>query len=204
MNGFLCLLRKTVALVATAFALSLPAMADSSNTLTIADLTADTGGTVMLNVNMKNAASICGVQFDLYLPDGVTIAQDAYGDDDINIVGRTTLKRHSLGCAIQADGALRVTLSSLQNATFSGTTGDIVAIGLKVSADLAPGTYPIVLKKIELATPAEEPFCTALVQATLTVKGAKPPVDLHYDINNDGEVTIADVTALIDYLLRQQ
>lgn len=204
MKRFLQHFQKAVAFVLLICATVLPAMADSNNTLTIANLTVEAGSTAMLNVNMKNSASICGVQFDLYLPAGVTLAKDIFGDDDINIVGRTTLKRHSLGSGIQEDGALRVTLSSMQNATFSGTEGDIVSIALIIDATVAPGVYPIVMKKVELATPDEERYCTELVQATLTVKGTKPHVDLHYDINNDGEVTIADVNALIDYLLSIQ
>lgn len=204
MKRFLQHFQKAVALVLLICATVLPAMADSNNTLTIANLTVEAGSTATLNVNMKNSASICGVQFDLYLPAGITLAKDIFGDDDINIVGRTTLKRHSLGSGIQEDGALRVTLSSMQNATFSGTEGDIVSIALIIDATVAPGVYPIVMKKVELATPDEERYCTELVQATLTVKGTKPHVDLHYDINNDGEVTIADVNALIDYLLSIQ
>lgn len=202
MSSIFRLLQKSLALVAMAFAVGLTAMAD--NTLTFNNLTVDAGGTVMLNVNMDNSVSICGVQFDLYLPAGVTLAKDVYGDDDINIVGRTTLKRHTIGYAVQEDGALRVAVASTQNAEFSGTTGDIVALGLRVDAGLAAGDYPIVMRKIELTTPDEVPYRTEQLQHTLTVKGGQPAIDPNYDVNKDGKVTIADVNDLINYLLRHK
>lgn len=207
MTRFIHTLQRAVALVATALAACLPTWADGSNTLTLADVTAEPTGRATLLVNMDNSAAICALQFDLVLPDGITIATDAYGDPDISIVGRTTPNRHNVVASLQADGAMRIALASIKNQTFTGQTGHILSIALSISPALAPGRYPVRLAKIELTTPDEVPYRTAATECLLTIPGDTPdpdPLLLKGDMNDDGELTIDDVTILVNSILAKQ
>lgn len=207
MAKFIHSLQRAVALVATALAACLPTWADGSNTLTLADVTAEPTGQAVLLVNMDNSTDICALQFDLVLPDGVTIATDSYGDPDINIVGRTTSNRHNVVASLQADGAMRIALASIKNQTFVGETGNILSVALSISPALAPGRYPIRLTKIELTTPDEVPYRTDATECTLTIPGGTPipdPIVQKGDMNDDGELTIEDVTILVDYIIKKK
>lgn len=53
--------------------------ADTQNYLTIEIITANKKAQVILPIGMKNQRSISGLQFDLYLPDGVTVATKSNG-----------------------------------------------------------------------------------------------------------------------------
>ena len=53
--------------------------ADTQNYLTIENITANKKAQVILPIGMKNQRSISGLQFDLYLPDGVTVATKSNG-----------------------------------------------------------------------------------------------------------------------------
>ena len=207
MTKFIHSLQRAVALVATALAACLPTWADGSNTLTLADVTAEPTGQATLLVNMDNSTEICALQFDLVLPDGVTIATDSYGDPDINIVGRTTSNRHNVVASLQADGAMRIALASIKNQTFADQTGHILSIALSISPALAPGRYPVRLAKIELTTPEEVPYRTAATECILTIPGGTPdpdPVLQKGDMNNDGVLTVEDVTILVNSILQKK
>ena len=93
---------------------------------------------LQLPIMLTNADKIAGFQCDLYLPDGFSVATDEY-DDYVMDVARTTTKRHSLATRQMSDGALRIVLSSMTNATFSGNSGVVLNITVKVGDNVAGG-----------------------------------------------------------------
>ena len=110
-----------------------------------------------------------GFQCDLYLPEGFSVATDEYGDYLIDLA-RTTTKRHSLATRVMSDGALRIVLSSMTNATFSGNSGDVLNITVKVGNDIAPGSYNVNLKNIVLTDPQAKRYTSADVTGTIVRK----------------------------------
>lgn len=145
--------------------------ATADNTLTLSDFTAEAGTQQTISVGMNNTASITGIQFDLVLPEGVTIAQED-GDYLIDIsTDRTTYKNHSASYQMQADGSMRVVCTSLSNKTFKENSGNVIDITLDIASSISGGSHTITLKNIELATPELEKYKPSAVSATMTVSG---------------------------------
>ena len=125
----------------------------ANNTLSLQDLSIKQGTTeAALPVSLTNESSITGFQCDLYLPSGVSVATDEYGDYVI-AVARTTAKRHTISTSLQADGALRILCTSMTNATFSGNSGTVLNVALTVPESMAVGTHNMSLKNIVLSAP---------------------------------------------------
>ena len=125
------------------------------------------------------------VQFDLRLPDGLSIAS---GDDAVDIAGRTTLKKHTL-TSNAVDGITRFLLYSATNAQIEGTSGAIISVKLTASSSFNGGD--IKLENQLMTTPD-------LVESkpstyTYNIKGGNdnPPVGdgEPYVVYNDGTLT---------------
>ena len=143
----------------------------ADNTLSLQNLSIDQGTTeVALPISLTNENSITGFQCDLYLPSGVTVATDEYGDYMI-AVARTTASRHTISTSLQADGALRILCTSMTNATFSGNSGTVLNVTLAVPESMAAGTHDMSLKNIVLSDPDANRHTSSDMTATLVVEG---------------------------------
>lgn len=180
------------------------ATAADENTLTMSDFTAKAGEIVTLSVGLNNTANINNFQFDIVLPEGVSIVADEYGDLLVALsTERTTLARHILSCEPQANGSVRVVCTSMKNYLFNGNSGEVAIITLKLSDDINAGTYSIILNEIELSTPQMVSYNPDPVECTLTVQGYTPS-GVYGDVNGDGIVSIADVNEVVRVLLQQK
>ena len=92
------------------------------------------------------------VQFDLYLPQGLSLKKEN-GDYVYDIAGRTTWKNHSLDANAMGD-YIRFILISSKNIALSGTSGAIISMTIVADASFNGGE--IVLDGIVLASPNEE------------------------------------------------
>jgi hypothetical protein len=172
----------------TLWALTVPAVsatAADENTLVISDFTAQAGTVVDLSVSMNNTAEIVSFQFELELPEGVSIVFDENeGDYAINLsTSRTTLKKHTLSYGYQEDGCMKVVCFSSSNEIFSGNTGEVITIQLSLSASMKEGTYSIRLKNMELAQNDMVNHRPSDVSATLTVGEDTPVYDEGYSLS---------------------
>ena len=80
----------------------------TDNTLEMDNLTGYMGKTVTLPILMNNEQLITGLQFDLVLPEGVTVAKKANGKNDITVTERME-ESYSLSSNTMDDGSVRVT-----------------------------------------------------------------------------------------------
>lgn len=97
---------------------------------------------------------ITGVQFDLYLPEGIRVAEEVDEFDgtvtsDITLMGRTSYVHHALSAAMQEDGAVRILLSSQTLKTISGQEGGIIRVRLEAD-EMAEVNATIMVDNIEL------------------------------------------------------
>lgn len=166
------------------------------NTLMFGDLTTAAGKEVVLPIKMKNTCDISAYQFDLYLPEGFTVAVDEDGMEKIEVGSRTTSRRHVIDCAKQKDGSLRVIAYSMKNYNFENSDGDVAKITINVPSGIADGMYNVVLKNIVLSTAKSEKFEVAKILGQIEVNSTKPG-----DLNNDGVLNVADVTGLVALVL---
>lgn len=168
------------------------------NVIYLESTEAKTGSQKLLSIKMKNTASIRGFQFDLYLPEGVTVAKTSKG----KIVGSLSAGRlpdedeHSLTFSEQADGAIRFLCSSQYDETFTGTDGEIATLTVNIADNIPDGDYAIKMKNMKLTeTDISKYYETSYLKSTLTI--------LSYtlgDINNDGIVDVSDYTGVANHI----
>lgn len=141
--------------------------------------TGEAGTNVTVSVEMNNTVEATGFQFDIVLPEGITVATDEDGFYLIELSEeRTTSKKTDYFNSVhQPDGSVRVMCSSTQSYTFAGTTGEVCTIALNIGEEVADGDYPIIFKNIEISDKGANAHRVSQVEATLTV-GA---VDVNYD-----------------------
>lgn len=137
-------------------AVSMEEVSDACLTMTDIVLNYDEAST--LSISLSNPSDeITALQFDLYLPEGVNVAEsiDEFGDTntEIHLAGRTSTNRHSLTCAKQQDGALRVLINSNTLKTFLDNEGEILTLRFDVSDEALLGSYIITMDNIELGRP---------------------------------------------------
>ena len=153
------------------------------NVAYVADATITAGTQTDLSICMKNSAPIRGFQFDLYLPEGVTVAKTEKG----RIIASLSSERldvddeHTLITEEQADGAIRFLCSSLYDENFTGNEGEIASLKVNVSEDAVSGEYTVLLKNIILTeTDISKYYKTDEIESVLTIED-KGDGRLHFD-----------------------
>ncbi len=168
----------------------------TNNTLSFAgSLKAATGMEFRLPIEMTNTDAITGVQFDLYLPEGMMLSEDEYGDFMIEL-SRTTTRRHSVASRVMDDGALRVVISSTQNTTFEGNSGTIITLVLFPKSTLEAGDYNVTLRNVILTDPDAKRYASADMTSVVTVSNYTMG-----DVNNDGHIDVADLAGVVRFIL---
>lgn len=169
----------------------------TDNTLAFASsLKASRGSEFHLPIEMNNVNEISGVQFDLYLPEGMLLSTDEYGDYQIELSERTTTRRHSVSSRVMSDGALRVVVSSTQNATFTGNSGTLLTLSLFPQSTMEAGDYGVELKNIVLTDPQATRYAAADMKSVITVSAYTLG-----DVNNDTHIDVADLTGVVFFIL---
>jgi hypothetical protein len=159
----------------------------SSNSFAVADKTVNHGSTITIPIEMNNVDVIGAFQFDVVLPEGVTWSKCTLTNrkDD-----------HILSAKKQATGNYRVTCLSMSDATFSGTSGAVANLELKVDEQLLAGIYKLNIKNIELTTENGDAVHPLDVNATLMVNDF-----ILGDTNGDGSISITDAVMVISHVL---
>lgn len=138
--------------------------------LSIQDFTIKAGETKTMLIDMQNPDDqVTLVQFDLRLPDGLSIAT---GNDATDIAGRTTWRKHTL-TSNATNGVTRFLLYSATNEVIEGTSGAIISIKLTASSSFNGGD--IKLENQLMTTPSLVESKPATY--TYNIKGSdNPPV----------------------------
>ena len=154
----------------------------------IEDFTINPGETITVSIQLDNEVSYTAFQSDLYLPKVLTAANFALTD--------RKNANHTLTATILPDGGIRLLSYSLNLKTYSGNSGALVTFDVTAEEDFVePVVITLRNTLFTTETGVEVPFddeeCS-VTQPAAVIKG---------DVNGDGAVNIADVTALIDLLL---
>ena len=173
-----------------------PVEEDTDNTLALGQVSAHKGQQAVLPIALANKNSITGLQFDLYLPDGVSVATNSRGKMIITTTSRMD-GNYSISSS-QMDGFIRVLGYSADGDAFSGNDGDILNVTLNIGENVADGDYTIRMKDIVLSDVNNKEYHPADAETTLTVKSYTLG-----DVDNSGAININDVVCIINYILNK-
>jgi hypothetical protein len=199
---------------------------ETENYLTVEDITALHGDTIIIPIAMTNIDDITAVQTDIFLPDGMELLQE---DGEYLIEPSDRLPRnHVLMSNDVSNGGVRVLCYTSNGRPISGNEGDLFYLTVKV-ADDARGDYPITLRNIVLTTPDAldltvlddsayvhvlsyllgDANCSKTVTVSDIVTTAKyilemnpEPFDFEAaDVNVDGNITASDIVLILHIIM---
>ena len=173
------------------------------NLLTASSVAVNKGQTVVLPIELTNDDVIRMMQFELRLPDGVSVLYDEEEEDyAINLSDRAT-RRHTLQCAKLPNGNYQFVMSTMTLNNLSGNEGAIAYVTLSADENAKDGIYEAFLSNIELTA----------VENDASLKAIRPndfPFEVKVDdycpltpgdVNGDGKVTITDAGLIVNYIL---
>ena len=148
--------------------------ADSEATIYADDVIMTAGESVDLSVKMKNDVPMTGFQFDVVMPEGLSIAmdEDGYYCIDLSTERTTARNTNTFDSALQADGSVRVLAGSTKSKTFEGTDGEVCTITVKAAEGISNGTYTIVLKNIIMSDATGKTYKVDRSETTITIDSA--------------------------------
>ena len=141
------------------------------------------GETKDLVIGVENPnMTVTLVQFDLRLPEGLSLASED-GEYLIDIAGRTTWKKHALACNFLSEsGVYRFLLASTTNSTITGTEGAVITATIVANDSFTAGM--ISFENMLLVSP-DETFVRP-ENFTIEIENSEKPIDV--------QVTVADAT----------
>ena len=158
----------------------------------IEDFSVVRGKSVVMPLKLDNDMQYTAFQADVYLPEELSVNSDngSYGFALTDRKGN-----HQFSVSRLPDGGYRLLSYSVDLEAYSGNNGTLVTVPITASDDFAD-TVVIEIKKVLFTTLAAVVVPFPDEQCTVTVLASLPG-----DVNDDGIVSIADVSDLIDYLL---
>ena len=166
----------------------------ANDRLYIKDFEIVAGETKTIALILDNDTAYSAFQTDIYLSSGLEIEQED-GEYIIDLNPERTAKSHVVSTFKREDGAIRVFVTSQNLATFRGNSGDIAYIQIKATSGF-PGSGTIGLKN---SIAAEANATRHVLANCVAIAGEK--ASLKGDVNGDGEVNIADINAIINFIL---
>lgn len=163
------------------------------NVLYCEDFGAVQGAIVTIPIQLKNADAIQGFEFELVLPEGVSVEADENGKLKAALTDRVSTT--GLDGAQLSNGNYKFVFTSTNR--LLGNEGAVVNVPIVVAEGVAIGTYDVVVKNVELVkygTSAQ--IHHADRTATLTVNAMTLG-----DVNGDGRISVADAISIINYAL---
>lgn len=159
------------------------------NVIYIEPTNAPIGGEISLSFKMKNSAPIVGYQFNIELPEGMSVVLDEENQPILAFnEERTSFSRHDLSASRQSDGSWLVLSGSSSVLTYKGNEGEIFTMRVRVADDMAVGDYPIILRNMKLQEAGETRYYEhSRIRSTISVSEYTMG-----DTNGDGVIDIAD------------
>ena len=149
-----------------------------------------------LTIDLANRYDITGMQFDMQLPDGVTIAEDGYGEYDIELDDARKTRNHTATANSLGNNTYRILVSSATANALKGHYGTVLHIMVEVPVYHVSGNKQVKYTNIVLSEPDE-------TRHTLPTKYSQ--ISYYYkegDANADVSVDVADYVITGNYILQ--
>ncbi len=169
-----------------------------SDELSVEPVTVLKGSPSTMAIELKNPSSekYIGYQFKIVLPEGVSICKKDNGQYSYTQGNRYGSTQMMMNIREQNDGSYMVLCFSLSNTPISGHEGAILSLDVTSDGSLDDGIYEGAIRGIKFSTP--EGSDALLPDATFKVNVSKYELG---DVNNDGSVSISDITLAVNYIL---
>lgn len=171
---------------------------EKNNKLTVTDLTLCSGGRSAMSVLLTDEETIIGFQFDLQLPNGITVPVNDNGSLMASLTGNA-INTHTISSNKIGDGLYRFIVTSSSGKPITNANGDGLSITIDVADDVAEGSYTMTIKDIEMTVRKNgnvyEDVHPKDNSAMLTVTEA-----LLGDVNGDSRISVTDVISLNSYI----
>ena len=156
------------------------------------------GVTSTLTISLTNEGSEIynGFQFDLYLPDGITLAKDNNNSFIYQFTDRYTSSGMSSSFRDLGKGWYRVICYSIKNVCITGNEGALMTLTLQAPEDLTPGERNGALSDVLLSRLDGKGIDCEGSEFSIKTDRIK-----RGDVNNDGEINLTDALMIVNYLL---
>ena len=147
-------------------------ISNAQNSISVESLSLKPGATAELKIDMTNNVDVCSFQFNIKLPEGVTVVKELNEDEElVEAISLTSRKKssHDLTFKKTEDGSYFLLAYSLSNATFRDNSGAIVTMKVKAAEGLAEEKKDVVISNILLVTPSEEKIQPANTTGYITI-----------------------------------
>ena len=128
----------------------------AQNTVTVNNVELKKGSSVLVSVELANELAFTAFQVDLKLPDGFDVATMINEDEeevlDVTLNASRKKSTHLVAPNVLDDGTIRIAAYSSTNATFKGTSGEIVSFRIVATDEVAVGDYTATLSKMLFST----------------------------------------------------
>lgn len=148
------------------------------------------GETFTIDVDVDGLFPFSGYQFDVLLPEGLSVKQ-IDGEPCVWLsTERTTLQKTDFfTCNSRADGTLRLLSASTKGCLFTGCEGSVAHITLVADKDLTAGDYEVCIEQIVLASNTS----TLTLEGTSFLVHVSDPTDINM-LKNAQEETVYDLS----------
>ena len=143
-----------------------------NDTIVLRDTTTLKNKTIMYPVYLNNEDPVCSFQFDIILPDGITVANSIGKNGKVKYEASIVTDRctdHTLASNLLKGNRYRVVVFSLTNTDLEGTSGPVVNITLQADDTLKEGKLNLKMEGVVLATADEKEDYPADSESTITV-----------------------------------
>lgn len=156
------------------------------------------GYTANLEVKLVNENTFTAYQFDLVLPEGITLATDDNGKYMVAKSDRYSDNTQQVKVEKHDNNTYRIMSYSMQNGIIYGNDGVILTITLKADEEITVGNANAEIRDIVLTLPDETKIKTKPIAFSIGVKRR-----LKGDADGDGEIDVTDIVAMINYIMGQ-
>ena len=172
-----------------------PILTDDDN-IVVEEVTAIKGQQTSMNIDLENkTTNLTAFQFDLTLPDGISLSLNDKGKYVVTKTDRFEDDDQTLNIS-KTGNTYRIISFSMSNEIITGTSGAILNASLTVGESVNVGRYEATINNIVL---------TKTDGKQLKLKDAKFNIVVTNvimgDVNGDGEVNVSDIVEIVNYIM---
>ncbi len=165
--------------------------------IVVAEVAASKSQQATFGIDLVNITTdLTAYQFDLTLPDGISLSQNDKGKFLVTKTGRYEDDSQTLNISNLEGNTYRFVCFSMSNEVITGTSGAILNASLTIGASVNTGIYEAAITNIVVTkkdgTQMKLKDSKFNIVVTNVIKG---------DANGDGEVNVSDIVEIVNYIM---